>query len=118
MKSLCLYETLDAISCHTLTLDWSKEAKRASEAIRISPTSATVTPQVSTILEYRIMCEIFVCFCVQVLNFKCKIRGIFVILKNYKSLFAKKFNLGSKFNFVKGILENMLVIITWQLYCK
>ena len=43
MKSMCLYETLDKISHHTPTMDWSKEAKRASEAIRISPTSATVT---------------------------------------------------------------------------
>ena len=42
MKSMCLYETLDIISHHTHAIDWSKEAKRASEAIRISPTSATV----------------------------------------------------------------------------
>ena len=43
MKSMCLYETLDIISRHTPAIDWSKEAKRASEAIRISPTSATIT---------------------------------------------------------------------------
>ena len=43
MKSMCLYETLDEISRHTPAMDWSKEAKRASEAIRISPTSATIT---------------------------------------------------------------------------
>ena len=43
MKSMCLYETLDIISCHTPAIEWSKEAKRASEAIRISPTSATIT---------------------------------------------------------------------------
>ena len=43
MKSMCLYETLDKIFRHTLAMDWSKEAKRASEAIRISPTSATIT---------------------------------------------------------------------------
>ena len=40
---MCLYETLDKIFCHTPAIDWSKEAKRASEAIRISPTSATIT---------------------------------------------------------------------------
>ena len=40
---MCLYETLDIISRHTPSIDWSKEAKRASEAIRISPTSATIT---------------------------------------------------------------------------
>ena len=34
------------------------------------------------------------------------------MVKNYKSLFAKVFNLGSKFNFMKGLLANMLVIIT------
>ena len=43
MKSMCLYETLDIISCHTPAIDWSKEAKCAFEAIRISPTSATIT---------------------------------------------------------------------------
>ena len=42
MKLMCLYETLDIISYHTPAIDWSKEAKRASEAIRISPTSATI----------------------------------------------------------------------------
>ena len=41
-KSMCLYETLDTIFRHTPPIDWSKEAKRASEAIRISPTSATI----------------------------------------------------------------------------
>ena len=40
---MCLYETLDIISHHTPAIYWSKEAKRASEAIRISPTSATIT---------------------------------------------------------------------------
>src|SRR6185369_13931251 len=40
---MCLYETLDIISRHTPAIDWSKEAKRASEAIRISPISATIT---------------------------------------------------------------------------
>ena len=43
MKSLCLYETLDIISRQTPAIEWSKEAKHASEAIRISPTSATIT---------------------------------------------------------------------------
>ena len=43
MKSMCLYETLNIISRHTPAIDWSKEAKRAFEAIRISPTSATIT---------------------------------------------------------------------------
>jgi len=42
-KLMCLYKTLDEISRHTPAMDWSKEAKRASEAIRISPTSATIT---------------------------------------------------------------------------
>ena len=42
MKLMCLYETLDKIFRHTPAMDWSKEAKRASEAIRISPTSATI----------------------------------------------------------------------------
>ena len=39
-------------------------------------------------------------------------------MANYKSFVAKSFGSGSKFNFVKGLLENMLVIITWQLYCN
>ena len=34
-------------------------------------------------------------------------------MKNYKSLFAKEFDLESNFNFVKGFLENVLVIITF-----
>jgi len=33
-------------------------------------------------------------------------------MKNYWSLFAKEFDLGSNFNFVKGFLTNVLVIIT------
>ena len=41
-ESLCPYETLDKIFRHTPAMDWSKKAKRASEAIRISPTSATI----------------------------------------------------------------------------
>ena len=39
---MCLFETLDEIFRHTPTMDWSKVAKRAPEAIRISPTSATI----------------------------------------------------------------------------
>ena len=42
MKSMCLYKTIDKIFRHTPAMDWLKEAKRASEAIRISPTSATI----------------------------------------------------------------------------
>ena len=56
--------------------------------------------------------------CLKVKYFLCKIRGIFVIMENYKSLFAKVFDLESKFNIVKGFLAKELVIITWQLYCK
>jgi len=77
-----------------------------------------VTPQVSIILEHRVMCEFCVSPCLIVKNFQCKIKGIFVIMENYKSLFIKVFNLGRKFNYVKGFLANVLVIITWQLYCK
>jgi len=33
-------------------------------------------------------------------------------MKNYKSLFAKSFDLGSNFNFVKGFIANVLVIIS------
>ena len=43
IKPMCLYETLDIISRHTPAIDWSKEAKRASKVIRISPTSTTIT---------------------------------------------------------------------------
>ena len=43
MTSLCLYEALDEISHHTPAMDWSKEARRASEAIQISQTSTTIT---------------------------------------------------------------------------
>ena len=50
--------------------------------------------------------------CLKVKNFLCKIRGIFVIMENYESLFVKVFYLGSKFNFAKGFLANVLVNIT------
>ena len=50
--------------------------------------------------------------CLIAKNFQCKIRGILVIMKNYKSLFAKSFDLGCNFNFVKVFLANVLVIIT------
>ena len=33
-------------------------------------------------------------------------------MKNYKSLFAKSFDIGSNFNFVKGFVANVLVLIT------
>ena len=49
--------------------------------------------------------------CLIAKNFQCKIRGILVILKNYKSLFAKSFDLGSEFNFLKGFLAIMQVIM-------
>jgi hypothetical protein len=39
---LCLYETLDEDFHHTTIVDWSKEAKRTSEAIRISSTSTII----------------------------------------------------------------------------
>ena len=57
------------------------------------------------------MCELCAYPCLKVKNFQCKISGIFVIMENYESLFAKVFDLGSKFNFVKGFLTNVLVII-------
>ena len=41
-----------------------------------------------------------------------QIKGIYVIIQNYKPLFAKKINIGSIFKFMKGFLANMLVIIT------
>ena len=41
-ESLCLYKTIDGFSGHTPAIDWSKEARRTSEAIRISPTSMTI----------------------------------------------------------------------------
>ena len=63
------------------------------------------------------MCELCAYPYLKVKNFQCKIKGILVIMENYESLFAKVFELGSKFNFVKGFLANVLVIITWQLYC-
>ena len=58
------------------------------------------------------MCERGVYPCLIVKNFQCKIRGIFVIMKNYQSLFAKEFDLGGNLNFMKGFLVNVLVIIT------
>ena len=52
------------------------------------------------------------CLCLyESLNFQYKTKGIFVIMENYKSLVAKSFGLGSNFNFVKGFLANVLVII-------
>ena len=33
-------------------------------------------------------------------------------MKNYQPLFAKEFDLGSNFNFMKGFFANVLVIIT------
>ena len=53
------------------------------------------------------MCE----FLFDSLNFAVQSRGILVIMKNHKSLFAKKIDLGSIFNFVKGFLTNVLIII-------
>jgi hypothetical protein len=40
--SMCLYETLDEDFHHTTIVDWLKEAKCTSEAIRISSTSTTI----------------------------------------------------------------------------
>jgi len=57
------------------------------------------------------MCEFCTSPCLIVKKIQCKIKGIFVIMENYKSLFTKVFNLGSKFNFVKGFLVNILAII-------
>jgi len=45
-------------------------------------------------------------------NLQCKVRGIFVILENYKPLLAKSFDLKSIFNFIMGLIANMLKIIT------
>ena len=60
------------------------------------------------------MCECCVYSCLIVKKIQCKIRGILVIMKNYKSLFAKEFDLGSNFDLVKGFLANVLVIITLE----
>ena len=40
--SLCPYKAIDEISHHAPTMDCSKEARRTSEAIRISPTSTII----------------------------------------------------------------------------
>ena len=56
--------------------------------------------------------------CLIAKNFQCKIRGILVIMKNYKSLFAKSLDLGSNFNYVNGFLANVLVIITLVAFLK
>jgi len=45
-------------------------------------------------------------------KFSAKVGGILVIMKNYKSLFAKSFDLGRNFNFMEGFIANVLVIIT------
>jgi hypothetical protein len=42
MASICLYETLNEDFHHTTIVDWLKEARRTSEAIRISSTSTTI----------------------------------------------------------------------------
>ena len=57
-------------------------------------------------------CELCVYPCLIVKIFQCKIRGIIVIMKNYKSLFAKNFDLESNFKIMKGFLTNVFVIIT------
>ena len=49
-------------------------------------------------------------FLLVVENFAVQSKGILVILKNYKSFYAKGSDLGSDFNFVKGLLANMLLI--------
>ena len=64
------------------------------------------------LLDQSLMYEFCVYSCLIAKNFQCKIRGIFVIIKNHKSLFAKSFDLESNFKFVKGFLANVLVIIT------
>jgi hypothetical protein len=64
------------------------------------------------------MCDFGVYPYLIVKNFQYQIKGIFVIMKNYKSLFAKSFDLESIFNLVKSFFANVLVIITWQLYCN
>ena len=58
------------------------------------------------------MCEFCAYPCLKIKKFQCKIRGISVFMENFESLFAKVFDLWSKFNFVKGFLANVLVIIT------
>ena len=44
-------------------------------------------------------------------NLAVQSKGILVILKNYKSFCAKGTEIGSDFNFVKGLLANILLII-------
>ena len=56
------------------------------------------------------MCNLCLFLC-ESLNVQYKIRGISVIMEIYKSLFARVFDLGSKFNFVNGFLAIVLVII-------
>ena len=58
------------------------------------------------------MCEWCVYSCSITKNLQYKIRGILVIMKNYKSPFAKSFDSGSNLKFMKGFLANVLVIIT------
>ena len=45
------------------------------------------------------------------LKFLLQYQGYFVIMEIYKSLFAKSFDLGSEFNFLKGFLAIMQVIM-------
>ena len=70
------------------------------------------------LLEHKVLCAFWYVYpCVKVKKNSVQSKGIYVIIQNYQPLFAKSFNIGSIFKFMKGFLANMLVIITWQLYC-
>ena len=61
-----------------------------------------MTPQVSILLEHRIMCELCVYPCLIVKNFQCKIRGIFVIMKKLQDPFCKSFQLREQIQLYEG----------------
>ena len=56
------------------------------------------------------MCELDIYFCVISKNIQYKV-GVFWKLQKIASPSLQKFDLGSIFNFVKGFLANMLIII-------
>jgi hypothetical protein len=57
------------------------------------------------------MCAFCVYLYLIVKKFSVQSRGIFVIMKNFQPLYAKSFDLESNFNWVKGSLANMQVIM-------
>ena len=106
----CQSSVTYAFTLPSVTCPWTQPCTH-SEKLKSYPTYIWHLRCLATKSEFNGWMLCYSCLTVKK-KFSAKVGGILVIMKNYKSLFAKSFDLGRNFNFMEGFIANVLVIIT------